>query len=538
MRDLNKFLCIIPVIALLFASLAPVCTVSAQELTPEEQYVVDYLENFGWDVTYVEYNEGQNEWGVWNCALVAIWTEEPVINFQFTENQEAMFKEGKKALQQAFPDASVYMVFILESADSAYYEISGGAYGGRVHTAYPSEYLKYADRDYLGTGGQGETGATEPVGRSPDEIKLTERDLPGWRLLIEWCPTQPENPNHLALKLYPENENLWGELVQYVFVEPDENAARERFEQLFRHAYLGFNFTPNDLVEHEVIGDNSAIWVSPSNAYAVLRVGNVAGYLLVSLSGASEDGLENYVLTLAEKVKSRILGEVEPPVPNLAQYLAPAAGQQAAPTVSLDQASITQLVENLEQRISELELKIEQAENLLAQAIAAGRVGASLSVGVEGGNPRVSKDFEHLVSVRVSNVVVNHRVDLEVSSDLKGGRTVLLNISHEVLPPGQLRVLFDNQEIPMADDYADVLNPDDDESAEYLILVGAKGAQVLVSIPGFSTHTITITTLPTQPVAQLPPLGVAVFGGIALVAAVAFIVWRNLRRGAEAGLQP
>ncbi len=90
----------------------------------------------------------------------------------------------------------------------------------------------------------------------------------------------------------------------------------------------------------------------------------------------------------------------------------------------------------------------------------------------------------------------------------------------------------------MADDYADVLNLDHDESAEYLILVGAKGAQVLVPIPSFSTYTITITTLPTQPVAQLPPLRVAVFDGIALAAAVVFIVWRNLRKGTGAGLQP
>ncbi len=201
-----------------------------------------------------------------------------------------------------------------------------------------------------------------------------------------------------------------------------------------------------------------------------------------------------------------------------------------------------QLRENLENRMSELEILVGEMENrlrALETAFIEGRLGASLSIRLEQGTHRVVREFQHEVEVRVKNVSVGNRVDIEVSSEAAGGKTVLVNLDSGVLADlGSARVLFDNQEIPMADDYADVLNPDDDNSAEYLILVGAKGAQVLVSIPGFSTHTITITTLPTQPVAQLPPLGVAVFGGIALVAAVAFIVWRNLRRGAEAGLQP
>ena len=47
----------------------------------------------------------------------------------------------------------------------------------------------------------------------------------------------------------------------------------------------------------------------------------------------------------------------------------------------------------------------------------------------------------------------------------------------------------------MADDVVDVLDPTNDASAEYLVTVGANGVQLLISIPHFSQHSITISSV-------------------------------------------
>ena len=48
----------------------------------------------------------------------------------------------------------------------------------------------------------------------------------------------------------------------------------------------------------------------------------------------------------------------------------------------------------------------------------------------------------------------------------------------------------------MACNYSDILNPDDDDGkAEYLIVIGSDGIQILVSIPSFSEHIILITEI-------------------------------------------
>ncbi|MEM2481169.1 MAG: hypothetical protein QXR87_06490 [Candidatus Hadarchaeales archaeon] len=78
----------------------------------------------------------------------------------------------------------------------------------------------------------------------------------------------------------------------------------------------------------------------------------------------------------------------------------------------------------------------------------------------------------------------------------------LPNVRH--VPPAEHRgsgdtcgpdreVLVDNVPAGLADDYEDVLDPTDDGGrCEYLILKGGRGTQLLVSIPGFSSRTITI----------------------------------------------
>jgi peptidoglycan hydrolase CwlO-like protein len=121
-----------------------------------EQIVVNYLEgNFGFDVTFVYFGSNKTlTGGTEDCALVAMLTDEHIKNAQFTETHEQQFKEGKNALQEAFQNAEVFIVYIIEDLDrngvpdpsaSGWHEISGGGYGGRMGTTFLADYWKYAE---------------------------------------------------------------------------------------------------------------------------------------------------------------------------------------------------------------------------------------------------------------------------------------------------------------------------------------------------------------------------------------------------------
>jgi hypothetical protein len=110
---------------------------------------------------------------------------------------------------------------------------------------------------------------------------------------------------------------------------------------------------------------------------------------------------------------------------------------------------------------------------------------------------------------------------------VENGCTVLINLDNRVLPVGWIReVLVDNEPATLADDYADVLNPNNDNGRpEYLILKGGRGAQILVSIPRFSARVITIR----GPIAAAPsrwtPALVTV--GIVIVVFILLLAFRR-----------
>jgi len=165
------------------------------------------------------------------------------------------------------------------------------------------------------------------------------------------------------------------------------------------------------------------------------------------------------------------------------------------------------LVGNLEEQISDLEISVEN-ENLqvLENAFVRGDLGAYITIKVVAGASEIRKEFQHQDIQLEVEVSVGEKVEVTVSSEVEKGKTVILNIDDHTLPVLQLDgiiVLYDNEEIGPADDYEDVLDPTDENVPEYLILIGEKGIQVLVSIPRFSTHTITITHVPEVPPAAL-----------------------------------
>ena len=130
-------------------------------------------------------------------------------------------------------------------------------------------------------------------------------------------------------------------------------------------------------------------------------------------------------------------------------------------------------------------------------------VGASLivesKVPSEGEEVEIiSKEDIYSPEMSVETDAKPGKVIVKVSSDVPKGRTIVINIDYDTLPISELDellILYDGMEIGLADDYADVLNPYNEDVPEYLVLMGARGIQVLLSIPYFSTHTIEISKL-------------------------------------------
>lgn len=91
------------------------------------------------------------------------------------------------------------------------------------------------------------------------------------------------------------------------------------------------------------------------------------------------------------------------------------------------------------------------------------------------------------------------RIEVNVSSEEEGGQTIVIDVDNEtfnVIDINRIQVRYDGEIIDIASNYSDILNPDDDDGkAEYLILIGSDGIQILVSIPSFSEHVILISEI-------------------------------------------
>jgi len=89
-----------------------------------------------------------------------------------------------------------------------------------------------------------------------------------------------------------------------------------------------------------------------------------------------------------------------------------------------------------------------------------------------------------------------NKVTIKLSSVKQDGRTIAVNVDRDILPVREERdvlVLYDGKEIMLASNYTDVLNPNDEDVPEYFVIMLSHRIRVLVSIPSFSSHMITIT---------------------------------------------
>ncbi|HUR69280.1 MAG TPA: hypothetical protein VM370_08535 [Candidatus Thermoplasmatota archaeon] len=110
------------------------------------------------------------------------------------------------------------------------------------------------------------------------------------------------------------------------------------------------------------------------------------------------------------------------------------------------------------------------------------------------------------------------------------GRVIVLNVDGRMLGADRadkLDVTLDNASIAPATDLADILDPDDDGfSPEYYVVYdpAAEAFQLIVTVPHYSVHTLSVTTLLDV---LKPSVVVGVLAGVALLVPAGMVLFRR-----------
>ena len=167
----------------------------------------------------------------------------------------------------------------------------------------------------------------------------------------------------------------------------------------------------------------------------------------------------------------------------------------------------------------------------IGKAVAKRHVGAEASINKRDDGEGVEEDVVSYGNVTLKTVKAE-KGNLTVLVEGHGfdGRVVVLNVDGRVVGASRsddLRVLFDNETIRHAESIADVLDPDDDGlQAEYYVVFdpATEAFQLLVSVPHYSIHSISVTTFVSVP----PPSVVAgLLAGLVVLAASGVVLFRR-----------
>ena len=157
-----------------------------------------------------------------------------------------------------------------------------------------------------------------------------------------------------------------------------------------------------------------------------------------------------------------------------------------------------EFIEVKENEGTEVNLIIDITETRLEieRSIRTGNVGAELIIQDEE-----NAEFEHDIliynGIEIDLISINREnISIIVNGDENGpGKTIAITTGLDLFSSiNDLVVKYDGELIQMADDIEDVLNPNNDGiHAEYLVTKGTEGIEILLSIPHFSEHEITIS---------------------------------------------
>jgi len=141
---------------------------------------------------------------------------------------------------------------------------------------------------------------------------------------------------------------------------------------------------------------------------------------------------------------------------------------------------------------SEEEPITDENQKLINEAIKAGNVGGEIIIQDDG-----SEEIRYAdISITLQNIdTENNKITLLVAGE-ETAKTIIITIDENVIEVGNIIVEYDGIVIKEADDIEDILNARDDGSLpEYYMITDKEERKLLVSIPYFSEHTITISSI-------------------------------------------
>lgn len=172
----------------------------------------------------------------------------------------------------------------------------------------------------------------------------------------------------------------------------------------------------------------------------------------------------------------------------------------------------------------------DQHRKDIGRAMAERAVGAEITVG-RGEGDRTREEVVTFGNVSVTTLARPGNVTVIVDGHGDDGRVLVVNVDPALFQASkrdEFLVLFDNVTMQSASSLTDVLNPDDDGlHPEYHFVLDEDGYQLIVSVPHYSVHTLTIADL----VKEVPPsVLVGLVVSAMVVATGGFVLFRPPRR--------
>lgn len=168
-------------------------------------------------------------------------------------------------------------------------------------------------------------------------------------------------------------------------------------------------------------------------------------------------------------------------------------------------------------------------ESAMQQALIQKRLACEMSLVVRNGSAMFDvMEYQNQFRMTVMTAEQN-RIVVQVSSENHEGRVVLMNMDQLTLETrkGLLTVEIDGKKVRESSNPLEVLyaTGSEEEDAVYTVLQSDDISQVLVYVPSFSTHTITIeSVLPGAEIFGIAGV-VAVLGAVAIVSVAAFALF-------------
>jgi hypothetical protein len=177
------------------------------------------------------------------------------------------------------------------------------------------------------------------------------------------------------------------------------------------------------------------------------------------------------------------------------------------------------------QAAADAQARLEATAHASADAAVEARAVA-IAAAEASGHVTAAVTATYYSDVQMLTAATQERVDVTISSTSEVGKTMIISLDPATvsgMASGNAEILFDGHVATQASSYADILNPNDDNGvSEYFVLAGEAGTQVLVSVPHFSVHQVTLKERETSSTGVY--MIAAALLGLLVIAETAFIV--------------